>query len=378
MKPVRVVAALDSFKGSLTSLQAGQAVARGFTDLDTGWEASAHAVADGGEGTLEALRETGEVHHVAARDAFGKRIRVPILFNAATGQAVVETAAIVGLPSVGAVDEGVFPRASTYGVGEAMLAARDLGATRIQVALGGSATVDGGTGMLLALGAELSGEGGEPVIWRPGRNPLLDQPRHAGLPQWEGNLAALSDVENPLTGTEGAAAVFGPQKGLSPSQVEQADALLSRWAAALDSAVSGSSVRPGAGAAGGLGAALMALGAKTVSGFTAVAEQTGLERAISKADLVVTGEGKFDAQTLSGKGPQGVAQMAAQYGVPVVVLAGAVDREFTSGFAGVFSIQDRPRPLSEAMSPQLAASQLEATAAQLRRLLTAWGPPAGR
>ena len=373
---MKVVAALDSFKGSLDSAAAGRAVRDGVLAADPDAEVVVRPVADGGEGTLAALLSTGgrEVA-VDAVDALGRRVRAPIGLIARGGRrtAVVEAARTIGLAEVGVVDAALPPRASSYGVGLQLRAALDRGVDRVLVALGGTATTDGGTGLLAALGAELvdgtgaavDGTRGNP-LWRGARL------RAATLPRIGTELVVLTDVRNPLTGTEGAAAVFGPQKGASPAQVVRLDELLAAWGGSLAAATGRPVVEvAGAGAAGGLGAALLALGGSLESGFARVADETGLAAAMVGADLVLTGEGAVDAQTTWGKAPAGVARLARDAGAVVVALGGSVQRPVGGVFDAVLPIHARPRALTEAMEPAVTAAELAATAAEVVSLVAA-------
>jgi glycerate kinase len=221
-------------------------------------------------------------------------------------------------------------RATTYGVGLLVSAAIDEGATTVVLGLGGSATNDGGAGMLAALGAGPVGAGGADLA--PGGAALAQCVGLAGAPQLRGaTLVGASDVDNPLTGPYGASAIFGPQKGVAPDQVSPLDSALGRYAVVLERSLpacpAGLADLPGAGAAGGLGAAILACGGRIVSGFGLVAEAIGLDAALAACDLVVTGEGSFDDQSLRGKVVSGVAAAARARGRPCVVLAGRVSAE---------------------------------------------------
>ncbi len=376
---VKVVAALDSFKGSLGSAAAGRAVRDGVLAADPDAEVVVRAVADGGECTLAALLDgAGRELSVDTVDALGRPVTVPIGLLVRDGRrtAVVEAAQTIGLAGVGAVDDGLPPRASSYGVGLQVRAALDLGVDRVLVGLGGTATTDGGAGLLLGLGAELVGADGRSLGGTPG-NPVWHgaRLRPGTLPRLGTELWVLTDVRNPLTGPSGAAAVFGPQKGATPSQVEILDERLVAWGDSLEAAAGRDVSRvPGAGAAGGLGAALLALGGSLEPGFSLIAEETGLAAALAGADLVVTGEGSLDAQTAWGKAPAGVARMAREAGAVVVALGGRVERPTAEGlFDAVLPIHSRSRPAAEAMDPAVTARELAATAAEVVRLVAAVG-----
>lgn len=325
MPPLRVVAASDAFSGSLTSLEVGAAVAAGVHEVLPTAEVVLVPVADGGEGT------------VAAALAAGFRA-VPAPVHGPTGAPVTATLAVREDPGSGrtvvveladACGRGRLPggvpaplAATSRGLGEAIRAALDLRPARLVVGVGGSASTDGGSGMLAALGArvldthgaELAGGGGA----LPGLGAvdlgLLDRRLR------EVELVLAADVDSPLLGPRGAAAVFGPQKGASPTDVAVLEAGLATWARAVaPDAVD----RPGAGAAGGVGFALLGvLGAQRRPGAALVADLVGLDRAVVGADLVVTGEGSLDTQTLAGKAVGEVARRAGAAGVPVVAVCG--------------------------------------------------------
>ncbi len=375
-----LVAALDSFKGSLSSLQAGEAVAQGFTSGSPRWRATAVPIADGGEGTIHALLAAGigEKRSVRVVDLLGNLVNVPLLVERQQNLAVIESASVVGLPADPKQVPGLYSTASTYGLGQAAWKAHEqFGVKEVIISLGGTGTTDGGAGLLLALGARLRNLRGTPITHQPGRNPLLDDTRLVTLPRLPFKLTAWTDVSHPLVGPSGAAPTFGPQKGLNSSQVSHADLLLTTLGRALSKA-SGQDVLqvPGGGAAGGLGAALLALGAPLVNGFVATAAWTGLEGHLAKADLVITGEGKFDEQTSHGKVPSGVAQLAGKYDVPTILLAGSVplvlpkpESGDPSAFLAVFPIQSGPVSRKKARDPRTAAANLRRTASQIASVL---------
>jgi glycerate 2-kinase len=322
---MRIVVAPDKFKGSLPAAGVAAAVAAGLRSVAGDAEVVTVPVADGGEGTVDAAVAAGfERVPVTAAGPAGDPVRASY---ARRGEvAVVELAGVCGLARL--------PRgrllpltASSSGAGEVLRAALDAGARRIVFGVGGSASTDGGAGLLQALGARVLDGRGEP----PG-------PGGAGLDEvaaldLSGLHAAFrsgvtfvlaADVDNPLAGPEGAAAVYGPQKGASPDEVARLDAGLRRWAAVVAAAVGQDwSQAAGAGAAGGVGfAALAVLGARPRPGIDVVLELTGFASRLAGADLVITGEGSLDAQSLAGKAPVGVARAAARLGVPVVAVAG--------------------------------------------------------
>ena len=324
---MRVVVAPDKFKGSLTAVQAARAMADGLRRVWPDSEVLLVPVADGGEGTVDAAVAAGyQRRTVPVQGPTGE----PVLADFALrgGSAVLELAEASGLRRL--------PRgrpapltASTYGTGQLLLAALDAGARRVVLGVGGSATTDGGAGMAQALGARLLDADGAELP--PGGAALLHLHRIdvAGLDR---RLAATSvviasDVDNPLLGPSGAAAVYGPQKGATPQEVERLDVALARYAAVVQRDLARAVDRtPGAGAAGGTGAGALAfLSARISSGIDLVLDVVGFPEALAGADLVLTGEGSLDAQSLRGKAPVGVARAAAAVGVPVIALVGRRD-----------------------------------------------------
>jgi glycerate kinase len=339
---VRIVIAPDSFKETLAADLAADAIAAGLARVLPGAEILLRPVADGGEGTVAAALRVGySPRTVCVSGPDGRPVQAT--FATDDGTAVVElaSAAGIGLAAPAALT------ASTRGVGELLLAALGTGARRLVLGIGGSATTDGGAGMLQALGVRLLDADGADVP--PGGAGLarlnrIDatgvDPRLAGV-----ELVVATDVTNPLTGPTGAAVVFGPQKGASPDDVPALDAALVRYAAALrrDLGVDVAD-HPGAGGAGGTAAGALALGARLVSGAALVCDLVGLSEALAGADLVVTGEGALDEQTLSGKAPAEVAVRARDAGVPCLALAGVValsrERLAAAGFTEAHALTE--------------------------------------
>lgn len=315
---VRVIVAPDCFGGTLTAVAAARAIADGWSRAVPGDTVVQLPVSDGGPGFVDVLAAAGIGERTSATvcDPFGRWVPASLLV--AGPVAYVESAQAAGLHLLSAEERDPY-RASSAGVGQLVRAALDAGVDEIVVGLGGTAVNDGGAGLLGALGL-----GGANSWLDPEPGPLdptgLD-PRLRRV-----SLIAATDVDNPLLGLHGASAVYGPQKGATPDDVQRLDAALARWAAALRRDL-GADVAdlPGAGAAGGLGAALFALGATRRSGIELVLDAIGLAAQVAGADLVITGEGSYDAQSLRGKAVSGVARTAAEHALPCLVLAGTVE-----------------------------------------------------
>lgn len=313
---MRVLIAPDKFAGTLTAVQAAEAVAEGWRRHHPSVEVDLVPMADGGPGFVDVLHASlgGDVVEVEVRGPHGDSVPAHVLVVDQT--AYVESAQACGLHLTGRREPR---RATTYGVGELLRAALEKGARRVVLGAGGSGTTDGGAGLLAALGAtaEVPLDAGPDALAGIGRVDLV--PARALLDGVE--LVLASDVDNPLTGLFGAAKVYGPQKGIAEEELPAVDALLEQLAVACDRRTS---LEPGAGAAGGLGYAALLLGARRRPGFEVVAEAVGLAERLRAADLVVTGEGAFDFSSRSGKVPYGVAQRAGEALRPCVVLAGQV------------------------------------------------------
>jgi len=343
---VRVLIAPDGFGGTLSPAGAGAAMAAGWRSAAPQDEVDVVPLSDGGPGLIEVLAAAlPRSQRVAAtvEDPLARPVQAEILLDGTT--AYVESAQACGLHLL-SDDERDPGRTTTYGVGQLVLAALDAGALRVVVGLGGSATNDGGAGLLAAMGvARLSGDGGRAA---PGGLALRQVERLEGRPDprlADVELVVATDVDAPLLGLFGASAVYGPQKGASPQDVQLLDAALAHWADLLEAHL-GVAVRdvPGAGAAGGLGAALLAVGAVAESGIAMVQRLVRLEARVRKAQLVVTGEGRFDHSSLTGKVVSGVAAAAGAEGLPCLVLAGQVTvgrREAAAaGIDATYSLED--------------------------------------
>jgi glycerate kinase len=342
-----VVVAPDSFKGSLTSVEVAQALADGWQRARPNDAVLLAPLADGGEGTLVAIAAAGgwEWRETPATDPIGRPVRARWLRSADGHRAVVELAQASGLSRLTAAERD--PRgASTLGTGEVLRAVADDGVERITLGIGGSATSDGGAGILRALGAIVTPD----TIDLSGLDPLL-----AGV-----DLRIACDVTNPLLGEHGAAATYGPQKGATHEDVDVLDAALARYADLLEAAT-GRRERdtPGAGAAGGTAFGLLCLrdrfrSLELVPGVDVVMDETDLDGKLARADLVVTGEGRIDAQTAFGKTALGVARRAHARGLPSIAVGGGVTQEGVDALAPfgcvVVPVVERPQMVDEAMT----------------------------
>lgn len=384
-RPRRVLLAIDSFKGSVSSAQAEAAVAEGMRRVWPDAQVSTLPLADGGEGTLDAVAACGgEIVTCEVAAPLGDRVSARMLLDGGRASAVIEMAEAAGI-GYSPRTESAALAASTYGVGELMLRAVRAGAKTLYIGLGGSATNDGGAGMLQALGARLVDDRGCDIA-----------PGLAGLEQVAGvdlvpavraldgvRIVVLSDVENPLVGRRGALAVFGGQKGLPTGDAEalhKYDSWMVSYGRLLDAAIAevrtqgllrvpegartfGSVLGvPGAGAAGGLGAALLALGAELRSGVETLLDLVGFDERVRDADLVITGEGNMDEQSAAGKAPVGVARRAKRIGKPVVAVVGGradnLDAVYEQGVDLVLPICRKPMPLDQALDPREATTNL--------------------
>jgi glycerate kinase len=350
----RVLIAADKFKGSLTAVEVAERVTAGLRRVLPDLAADSLPVADGGDGTVDAAVAAGfERREVRVAGPLGHEVTAAFALRG--GTAVVEMAEASGLQRLPA---GVFAplTASTYGSGELLRAALDAGARTIVFGVGGSATTDGGAGMLSALGARFTDAEGEPVPPGGGGLAQLASADLSGLdPRLaEVELVLASDVDNPLTGPKGAPAVYGPQKGASPDDVEALDAALARYAKVLEETVGAKAAEyaasPGAGAAGGIGYGALLLGARFRPGIEVMLDVLGFAPALERATLVITGEGSLDEQTLHGKAPAGVAAAARAAGKEVVAVCGRLALQPEAiGRAGI----RRAYPLTE-IEPDMA------------------------
>ncbi|QRI56281.1 glycerate kinase [Bifidobacterium longum] len=372
----RYLCAPDSFKESLTAMEAARAMAQGIENADHDAEVRCLPMADGGEGTARALVDAtgGSMRAVPVHDPLGRPVEGHFGLLADGTTAVVETAEASGLALLEAKERNPLI-ASSYGTGELMLAAVRSGAKRIIVGLGGSATNDAGAGLLQALGVRLLDKNGNDLAHGGAALANLTTIDISTMDPALKNVAitAACDVTNPLTGPTGASAVFGPQKGASKDDVATLDASLAHFAQVIDSQL-GVAVNdvPGAGAAGGIGAALKGfLNAEFRPGIAIVIEQSGLDAAAQWADVVFTGEGSIDFQTKFGKTPAGVAETAKRHGKPVIAVAGhigtGIDELHEVGIDAVFGIAPGAASLSELLAD--AAANVTRTTEQIVRTL---------
>ena len=375
---MRIVLAPDSFKGSLTAAEVCHAVARGLSRAMPDVETIARPMADGGEGTLDAVLAAvgarGRREHEEVTGAGGDRLRAA--YGVIDGEtAVIEVAQVVGITDADGMRAHVEDR-TTRGVGELVARLLDRGIRRFMIGLGGSSTNDGGSGLLHALGVRLFDGSDREVVPTPRALAMVARVDGGtlGARLRDVEISIMSDVDNPLCGRLGATAIFGPQKGVQAADVERIDAVLRRFADMSQRAL-GREVadRPGSGAAGGLGFALQLAGGTMRSGAEVVAGLIHLDDALASADWAITGEGRSDRQTLLSKAPFVVARHAAAHGVPVTLLSGAVDdsalNELHRHFAGCFALPPRPMSLDECIRD--AATLLTGRAEALGRLIAA-------
>ncbi len=338
---MRVLVCPDKFAGSLSAPAAAQAISEGWRDGAPADEVTVRPVSDGGPGFLDVLAAAlphARRHTITTTGPFGASVAAEILVEGAT--AYVEQAQAAGLALVPPSQRDPMA-ATTYGLGVLVAAAVRLDVRLVVVGLGGSATVDGGAGMLAALGAPPVDDAGTAIA--PGGGALRSVARLDGVPRLGAvELVGACDVWNPLSGPTGAAAVFGPQKGAGPEQVTLLDEGLTRLASVLQrlpGCPPALATIPGAGAGGGVGAAILACGGRLVSGFDLVRDVTAFDAALDACDLVITGEGSFDDQSLHGKAVSGVADAARSRGIDCIVLAGrATVEESVARAAGISEV----------------------------------------
>ena len=374
---MKLVVAIDSFKGSISSLEAGNAVKEAALRLDANAEVAVCPLADGGEGTVEALSAGlgGELVTVSVCGPLSQPVDATYCYLRDRNTAVIEMSAAAGITLVTPEQRNPL-HTTTYGVGELIADAIRRGCRDFIIGIGGSATNDGGVGMLSALGFAFLDEQGNPIqagakgletLHRITCDNVLPELAHC-------RFRIACDVTNPLCGPRGCSAVYGPQKGATPAMVEQMDGWLHHYATlAATVSKTADAAFPGAGAAGGLGFAFLAFTNATLeSGVQIILNETRLEDYIKEADLVITGEGRLDSQTVMGKAPIGVAKLAKQHHKPVLGFSGCVTADAAvcndHGIDAFFPILPTVLTLEEALDPQNAYQNLRNTAYQALRL----------
>lgn len=376
---MNIVIAIDSFKGSLSSLQAGNAVKDAILRLDSGTSVVIKPLADGGEGTVDALSSgfDSEVIELTVKGPLLAPVTAKYCILNQTKTAVIEMAAAAGITLIPSCERNPL-NTTTYGVGEIIKDAIRRGARNFIVGIGGSATNDGGTGMLAALGYEFLDANGKSIeLGGKGLRDLCSINTDKVIPELsECCFRVACDVSNPLCGPNGCSAIYGPQKGATQEMIADMDKWLDNYSE-VSKSVSDKADKnyPGAGAAGGLGFAFITFtNAKLESGIDIILQETQLEECVRDADIVVTGEGRLDSQTVMGKAPIGVAKLAKKYGKKVIAFSGCVtdDAEVCNehGIDAFFPVLRGISTLEEALDPERAHKNLTATAYQVFRLVT--------
>ena len=374
----KVVVAIDSFKGSLNTFRAGNAVKEGVLQVYKDVNVVISPIADGGEGTVDAIISggNGEMTEITVHNPLGNMIQAGYGIIPKTKTAVIEMSAAAGITLIDENQRNPL-NATTYGVGELILDAISKGCRKFVIGIGGSATNDGGVGMLQALGFEFLDKDGKQVS--PGAKGLKDiveiKTDNAVKELKDCSFFVACDVKNPLCGENGCSTVYGPQKGATEQMIKDMDAYLERYAVLTKKIIPTSDANfPGTGAAGGMGFALLSyLNATLMSGIELVMKEISLEEHIKDADIVITGEGRLDGQSCMGKAPVGVAKLAKKYNKPVVAFSGCVtdDAAFCNehGIDAFFPILRKPCTLEEAMNVNNAYKNLRDTACQVFRLI---------
>lgn len=374
---MKIAVAVDSLKGSLNSMQAGNAVLEGICRVYPEAEVWVRPLADGGEGTVDALvcGMGGREENITVTGPLRQPVECSYGIIEKTGTAVIEMSGAAGITLVPEKERNPL-HTTTYGVGEVIRDAISKGCKRFIVGIGGSATNDGGAGMLQALGYGFFNDKGEQIP--PGAEGLselrtiTDSEVLPELKECEFHIAC--DVTNPLCGEQGCSTVFGPQKGADPSMIKSMDRWLGDYAdLAGRTYCKADPKQPGTGAAGGLGFAFLTFtNAVLKSGIKIVLEETQMEQYIRKADLVITGEGRLDGQTAMGKAPVGVAELAKKYNKPVIAFAGCVTEGAAEcngcGIDAFFPILREPTDIEQAMDPAYAKENMAAAVEQVMRL----------
>ena len=377
---MKAVVAIDSLKGSLSSMEAGNAIAEGIYRADARAKVEVRPLADGGEGTVDALVQgmNGSLRKIRVTGPLGEKVDAAYGIIEGEKMAVIEMSAAAGITLIS--DEKKNPLfTTTYGVGEMIRDAIEKGCRKFVVGIGGSATNDGGIGMLQALGYDFLDSKGNVVPYgAKGLEDLTEIRKEHVLPELaQCEFKVACDVTNPLCGPLGASAVYGPQKGATQEMIREMDQWLSDYAKLAASCYEKADAKhPGTGAAGGLGFAFLTFtNAVLESGIKIVLEETKLEQYIQDADIVITGEGRLDGQTAMGKAPVGVAKLAGKYKIPVLAFAGSVTEDAVKcneeGIHAFFSILRGITTLEDAMDSENARRNLMETVEQVFRLIVA-------
>ena len=374
----KIVVAIDSFKGSLSTFEAGKAIEEAAKEMYENAEVTISPIADGGEGTVEAIISASNGEHVrtAVCNPLGEKIEATYGFIPHTKTAIIEMSAAAGITLIEESERNPM-NTTTFGVGEMILDAISKGCRKFVIGIGGSATNDGGVGMLQALGFEFLDKNGKQVLL--GAKGLKDiaviKTENAVKELKECYFCVACDVKNILCGKNGCSAVYGPQKGATPEMIKNMDMWLEKYAQLTRKVIPTSDANiPGTGAAGGLGFAFVSyLDATLESGIELVMKETELESYIKDADIVVTGEGRLDGQSYMGKAPVGVAKLAKKYNKPVIAFSGCVTEDAIAcnehGIDAFFPIVRKPCTLDEAMNIDNAYKNLKDTAYQVFRLI---------
>lgn len=375
---MKVTIAIDSFKGSLSTFQAGEAVAEGVRKIYPDAETTICPLADGGEGTVDAIIAAtgGEMVEVTVHNPIGKLIKSSYGIIPHTKTAIIEMSAAAGITLIDEKDRNPL-NTTTYGVGELISDAITKGCRKFIVGIGDSATNDGGIGMLQALGfAFLDKNGNQVAFGAKGLDEIVEIKVDNALKKLKQcSFCVACDVKNTLCGENGCSVIYGPQKGATQAMIKDMDAWLGKYAELTKKAIPTSdSNTPGTGAAGGLGFAFLSyLDATLQSGIDLVIQETDLEKYIKDADIIVTGEGRLDGQSYMGKAPIGVAKLAKKYKKPVVAFSGCVTDDAVicneHGIDAFFPILRSPCTLQEAMDCDYAYKNLKDTAQQVFSLI---------
>jgi len=369
---MNILVAPNSMKGSLSAFDFADVVEKAFVDCSHVFSVRKVPVADGGDFTGEVLKRSLHAEEIRLNVVGPLGEKTESRYYIAEKRAIIEMADASGMKLVNSTQLNPL-KASSYGTGQCIADAVSKGCTEIFMAIGGSATVDGGAGMLEALGYQFFDEKNQPLTGNGGNLRAIRKilsPENQKKP----SIKIICDVDNPLLGENGAAHVFGPQKGATPEMVKQLEAGLKNWREVIEK-VSDKKLRDieGAGAAGGIAVPLMAFfNAEIVRGADFILEQLGLEDEVKWADVVITGEGKIDRQTLNNKAPLAVARLARKHNKPVFAIGGAIESEASDAFDGMFSLLSHPMTIDDAMKN--AKSLLFAVAFQLAKIIKKLNP----